>query len=193
MNAELDFLERVDLFIFRLINSDWTHSYFDIFFPSITDLHKTLVFKLVFIPLILLLFFYWRRLNGLVVFSGLILSLALSDWVGAQIKKTVMRERPFETNIEIIQRSGAGGYSFPSNHAINMFCAAMFLSYFFPRYRWAFFVAATLVSFSRVYNGVHYPSDVLFGGLLGALFGYAGAKLTEKIIDKINSRKVPDV
>ena len=190
---ELDFFQRVDLFLFRLINSEWAHRYFDVLFPVITDLHKTPLFKIIFIPFIIFLFLYWRRLYGLLVLVCMLLTLGFSDWLGGRLKHTVMRPRPFETTVEIVQRSGAGGYSFPSNHALNIFCAAMFLGCFFPRYRIAFFVFAFLVAISRVYNGVHYPSDIFFGGLLGILIGYVGARLTKKLIRNLELRKKQNV
>ena len=63
--------------------------------------------------------------------------------------------------------------SFPSSHAANWFAATM-ICYVFYRRSWRFMLPlACLVSFSRIYNGVHYPSDVLAGACLGA--GYAAA------------------
>jgi membrane-associated phospholipid phosphatase len=65
--------------------------------------------------------------------------------------------------------------SFPSSHAANWFAATM-ICYVFYRRSWRFMLPlACLVSFSRIYNGVHYPSDVLAGAILGA--GYATAGL----------------
>lgn len=152
-------------------------------------MHKTDIFKFIFMPLVLAGFIYWRRLNGFLIFLALFITLGVSDFIGGRIKHTVMRARPFETTIEAIQRSGAGGYSFPSNHALNIFCAAMFLSYFFPRWKIPFFTVATLVALSRVYNGVHYPSDIFFGALLGMMIAYIGARATHKFIKKLEERK----
>ena len=42
----------------------------------------------------------------------------------------------------------------------------------FPNYKWIFIVVATLISLSRIYLGVHYPSDVVGGAIIGAAFGY---------------------
>ena len=62
----------------------------------------------------------------------------------------------------------------PSSHAANWFAATMiFLIYY--RRSWRFMLPlACLVSFSRLYNGVHYPSDVLAGAILGAGYAVAG-------------------
>jgi undecaprenyl-diphosphatase len=65
-----------------------------------------------------------------------------------------------------------GGYSFPSSHAVNHFAAATFLSSYYPKAgRWLFCYAA-LVSLSRVFVGVHYPSDIAGGALIGMTVGW---------------------
>ena len=63
--------------------------------------------------------------------------------------------------------------SMPSSHAANWFAATMILFLYYRRSLWFMLPLALAVSFSRVYNGVHYPSDVLAGAILGA--GYAAA------------------
>ena len=70
-------------------------------------------------------------------------------------------------------------HSFPSGHAATSFACATVLSYYVPRYRVAFFALAVLIGLSRVYNGLHYPTDVLAGAVLGvltALLLLAGAR-----------------
>ena len=65
--------------------------------------------------------------------------------------------------------------SMPSSHAANWFAATMILFVYYRRSLWFMLPGAMLVSFSRIYNGVHYPSDVLAGAILGA--GYAAASV----------------
>lgn len=189
MSSIFDFLHHIDLLFFRYLNSEWAHDFFDIFFPVITDLHKSELFKMIFLPFVLFLFIYFKRLSGFIIFLGLGFSIAISDGIGGAIKRTVMRSRPFDAAIDAIQRSAAGGYSFPSNHAVNIFCAAVFLGYFFPKYRIPFLVFAALIGISRIYNGVHYPSDVLVGTILGSIAGYLGARATAWVIAKLADRK----
>src|SRR5262249_7648689 len=71
--------------------------------------------------------------------------------------------------------SRSGYNSMPSSHAANWFAAAMILFVFYRRSAWFMLPLASIVAFSRVYNGVHYPSDVLAGAILGA--GYAAAAM----------------
>jgi undecaprenyl-diphosphatase len=76
-----------------------------------------------------------------------------------------------------------GTYSFPSTHAFNNFAAATFVVRFFPRLWPALFITAILISLSRIYLGLHYPSDVLGGAIIGSAIGYIFASLV-KWIDK---------
>ena len=88
------------------------------------------------------------------------------------LKYLIVRPRPCHVLPDVHLLVGCGsGYSFPSSHAVNTFAAALVLAYFLPRWTWAFFSFAIIVAFSRVYVGVHYPSDVLGGSIVGFLCG----------------------
>lgn len=102
------------------------------------------------------------------------------------IKNWVCRLRPSHVGSLIpyihLSEAGPGGlYGFVSGHASNSWALAVFiwvtLSPGYRWLRWALFVWAGLISYSRIYNGVHYPGDVLCGGLMGALLGYGFARL----------------
>jgi undecaprenyl-diphosphatase len=58
-------------------------------------------------------------------------------------------------------------YSFPSAHAAFSFMMGTLLAFWFPRYRILFFIVAGLIGWTRIYLGVHYPTDVIAGALLG--------------------------
>ncbi len=184
----MHFIQSLDQFLFLWINTTFTNSAFDFIFPAITDLHKTETFKFFLVPALLLSSIYFLRWKGLIISLGMAISLGLGDKLGSLGKHYWQRARPFETIAEAIQRSPAGGYAFPSNHALNMFCLAFFVAPLFPKARWPLLTLAFLVAYSRVYNGVHYPMDVLVGGTFGALIGTSGAEVTKKMLRKIDER-----
>jgi undecaprenyl-diphosphatase len=57
--------------------------------------------------------------------------------------------------------------SFPSAHAAFSFMMATLLSYWFPRYRVIFFIVAAFIGWTRIYLGLHYPTDFIAGAMLG--------------------------
>ena len=163
----------MDLWLFHKINRDWTNSYADYLFPSITDLHKNTFFIYIFLPWLLFVFIRQFAIRGVFAFIGLALTVGVSDFVGGNlIKPSFQRERP-ATAVEssIVRSKHANGYSFTSNHSSNSMAAAVYLGSWIPQGRVLFWVIGGLVSYSRIYNGVHYPSDVLVGMIIGILFG----------------------
>ncbi|MGB9781214.1 phosphatase PAP2 family protein [Caldanaerobacter sp.] len=89
------------------------------------------------------------------------------------LKKKYSRLRPYmvfrDTNTF---RQLLRDYSFPSGHATASFSLAMTFSMFFPNLAIIFIPVAVLVGLSRIYMGLHYPSDVLMGFLIGMTFSY---------------------
>jgi Membrane-associated phospholipid phosphatase len=192
----LDFLVNLDKQLFIQINSHWTATWADHFFPFITDLHKTIQFKVIMIPLLIALFIWRRGLKkGIMIFLFAVAALGISDgFSNYAIKKTVQRPRPADTisdpqfQSQVQVRAPFGGYSFVSNHSVNMFCIATFLSIVFPvSRRWLFALAVT-VGYSRIYNGVHFPLDVLGGAVVGITFGILMAKAYSKVIQPDEQR-----
>lgn len=185
-----DFLTNIDYWIFNQINTVWTYSVLDIFFLWITDLHKTIYFKIVIVPLVLFLFIRKFKREGVTLFLFLLLCLATSDFTGGKLKHVFERPRPFDnTSIQTVQRSNAGSYSFYSNHATNMFALATYSSHFIPTLKIPLYTIASLVGYSRVYNGVHYPSDVFAGSIIGYLWGLLFSKWAGKLLTYLRDRK----
>lgn len=86
------------------------------------------------------------------------------------LKHAVNRARPFETYPDIQKLSAGGSSSFPSGHTSDAFSTATSLSLAFPKWYVIApsYVYASVVGYSRMHLGVHYPSDVLAGAIVGA-------------------------
>lgn len=120
----------------------------------------------------------WRRTLVSVVFLALVI-IAADQLCGNLLRDTICRPRPSRPDspvVALITTVGdyrAGHYGFPSCHAANSFALAVFLSMLLKRTRLTVFVFvwAALNSFSRMYLGVHYPSDIFVGTVLGATIG----------------------
>lgn len=171
----IDFLYNIDLTLFYAINHGLSTPVLSKFFSLITKVDSWLI---TYVTFVLLLLIKGGKKGRLAVFIVLIMVL-VTDQVGAKILKELFsRIRPCDALPDAILPIGkTGAYSFPSNHAFNNFAVATFFSILYKEYRIPLYIAATLIALSRVYLGVHYPSDILGGALLGIGFGWIFAKL----------------
>lgn len=111
-------------------------------------------------------------------------SLFISSLVAVGMKYTIKRPRPFITYTEIQKMSAAGSPSFPSGHTSMAFSTATSLSLVYPKWYVIApsFLWASSVGYSRMHLGVHYPSDVFVGALIGAGSAWLSKFLNKKLI-----------
>ena len=168
-------------FLFRLVNDVWTSPVLDpcmLFLGSIND------YAVVWLVLLGALAALggktgrWAALAGL---AALVLGFVSSE----ALKSLVMQPRPFVSLPDVrLLISPPSSYSFPSVNATYAFAASSGASLTarrllgrLPIWVWGFLALAVAVSYSRVYVGVHYPSDVLSGAIIGILIGWLVASI----------------
>jgi undecaprenyl-diphosphatase len=169
-----DILFQLDKALYVFFNQTIANPVLDWTMPVLTDLNQNIYGRLLFAALWLLL--VWRGgPKGRVIGVLLIILVAFSDQLSSSlIKNLVERPRPCHTidgrtvveHVRLLVDCGSG-YSFPSSHAVNNFAVGTLLSYHYRRWTLLFMSLAALVGFSRVYVGVHFPSDVLGGAFIG--------------------------
>ena len=131
-----------------------------------------------------------KKLQQDALFTGA--AFIASSIVTRATKAIVKRQRPFEKYPFIVKRDDeAGSMSFPSGHTSAAFCTATSLSL---RYRKWYVIApayifATSVGWARMYQGVHYPSDVVAGALVGAASAWLGYRAQKWIDGKKDQKK----
>lgn len=170
-----DFLYSLDLMIFYFFNHTISLPILDKFFSIMTSVNNW------YIAYVILLGISWTKggIRGKIAVIGVILLIVASDQTGYRLlKEFFARPRPCDVLTDVITPIGCTGtFSFPSNHALNNFAAALFFYKLFPKLKWVLFVTASLIAISRVYLGLHYPSDIIGGALIGILFGYIFSEL----------------
>ncbi|MGB9770414.1 MAG: phosphatase PAP2 family protein [Candidatus Kapaibacteriota bacterium] len=187
----METLLNIDITIFYFINKTIANPVLDKIFVLLTIQENW------YIAYAILIYFMLTKYNwrGRIFLIVLVLTIITSDQLSSHlIKELVGRIRPCHSlsDIRLLVPCG-GGKSFPSSHAVNNFAFAIVLGTFFKQYRTHFLTIATLIAISRVYVGVHYPSDVIAGALLGLLIGlifaYFYNNFIQKIIEKLMVEK----
>jgi undecaprenyl-diphosphatase len=191
----VEYLDAIDTKLFAFLNG--IHSpFFDKVMFFVSGIPQ-------WIPLYLLVMgwiIYRFRWRSIWIIIALTLLIILSDQISVHIKLSVDRLRPCKDPdirpwVHIVNGYCSGRFGFVSSHAANSFAWAVFTSLLLKnRYYTGFILAwATIISYSRIYLGVHFPGDVLGGAILGAILGYGIYRLyslaENRIYKKQGNRK----
>lgn len=174
---------------FFLINQSLRNSFFDFIMPYARD-------KNCWIPVYVLIaayVIYRFRWRSVIIIISAGITVLLTDQIASSILKPIFhRLRPCNNplvlpHIHLLVDCGSG-FSFVSSHASNHFGIAVFLILILgKRIPWITPVAllwAVLICFAQVYVGLHYPADVIAGGLLGVVIGIITGKLCKASLRK---------
>lgn len=164
--------------IYRNLFLDYLSLFLDYLFSSYTII--------LFLFFIMILFFVKEYKQPFVISIAFILCAILSKF----IKEIIKRPRP-EIILEL-PITNHSVFSFPSGHTAAAFTFAVIFSRYYPKYKAIFYSIAVLTGLSRIYLGVHYLSDVLFGafvGIISALFIIIYENEANKFAEKIINLK----
>jgi len=158
--------------------------FLDVFMPFITSLGDA-----GFIWIAITVFFLFtkrHRRTGLMLAVGLTLGLILGSII---LKPLIARPRPFSyvENMKLLI-SAPKDFSFPSGHTLASFISAVIFLIEHKKGAKAIFILAVLISFSRLYLYVHFPSDVIVGALLGTLIAF----FVKYLFSRVFSHKIRD-
>jgi undecaprenyl-diphosphatase len=210
----MHWLQTLDTDLFLFFNRSFVNPVFDWLMPVLSGSngYKTGFVTFAVLVGVAMLIFGKSRAWLCVVFMALIVGTN-DGLVCNTLKHAIARPRPFVTLPEarlfgnigqgyippnydktgVNLNAGLGSHnSMPSSHAANWFAATMVLFLFYRKSLWFMLPMALAVSFSRLYNGVHFPSDVLAGAIVGAGYAAAAAIAIESAWQFIGKKWLPD-
>ncbi|MEY3417272.1 MAG: hypothetical protein RL060_1384 [Bacteroidota bacterium] len=181
----LEYLNQIDRSILVFFNQQHR--------PLLDELMLLITGKYIWIPLYVVLIglvVYKFKKTSWVAILALVLTITAADQFASSFcKPTFKRLRPchdesIKAQLHIMKPAGSQ-YGFISSHAANTFALATFMFMAFKTDKkwigYSLFIWAALVSISRVYLGVHYPGDILFGAMTGVFWAWCFWRINQKI------------
>jgi len=165
----IEWLNELDKILFILVNIELANPVTDFIMPYLTNDY---ILRTTYAAAMILLL--WKgnaRLRWMVLFS--VIAMTLADQLSSGVlKDLIQRPRPCQvmSDLNLLVNCGPA-FSMPSSHAANSFAQAAFFGTLIHKTRWYMIIAASLISISRVFVGVHYPGDVFIGAMLGIFVG----------------------
>lgn len=160
--------------------------------PLVMLATKTIFWLPLYLYLVYLIIKY-KRSDTLFVLLGVALTITLADQITSGFMKPFFaRLRPSQDPslagiVHLVDNYKGGLYGFASSHAANTFGTATLIFLLFrARYTWIWtiFIWALLVSYTRIYLGVHYPGDILVGAMVGIATGITGFAFANFLLRK---------
>jgi len=164
MKALFEYISVRDINILKIINNSWKCKFLDIIMPFMTYLGS---FTFMFIFCTVAFLFNNTLLHTMAIKA--MISITISTGIGKILKVSVTRLRPFINIPNLnIKKIGIDKYSFPSGHTTGAFSLALIIALYFPIFGFITIPLAICVGISRIYIGVHYPTDVIMGVFIGS-------------------------
>lgn len=174
----IDVLYQIDLSIFYFINHNLSTPILDKFFTFTTEVKH---WYIAYIILFFIVIFKGGRIGKISALGMILLVIASDQFSSTFLKNLFERIRPCNALPDVNILVGCtGSFSFPSSHAVNNFAAALYFGKLFPKFKWLLYSIAALMALGRTYVGVHYPSDILGGAIIGGVLGYLFALIVQR-------------
>lgn len=179
--AFLNHMFGVDHALFHLVNGAWTNPILDRAMPALS-LSGNL--GAVWLALLGVIAAFGGKTGRRISLAGLV-AFAVGFASSELIKELTMRPRPFLTLDHVrLLVNAPHSFAFPSGHTASSFAAASGAALAakrllgkVPSWGWGMLALAAAISYSRIYVGVHWPTDVAAGAVLGLASGWVGARL----------------
>ena len=188
----MDYISKLDTELFLFLNGlhvDWLD-------PVMTFISGKITWTPFYLVILYLVIKNYKK-QSILIIIGIVFLILCSDQISSSVFKPIF-ERPRPCHNEAIKDfvylpNGhcGGAYGFISSHACNTFALAVFITNIMKKYYskigYVMYIWASLVAYSRIYMGVHYPGDVIVGAAVGMIVGFVVWRIYRVISIKMTS------